>query len=161
MTWCPTTSVESVKSGRSVLISMGALDCAAHTETPHAQSVSVRKSARRRGTLEIEPRFAHYLPSKDVAEDVLLDLLVREVDHLDARDHFLAQPLHAERAVEERVGIGRAREARIEHVLPERLTRVTHRQVAEIPAVVRAEPDVEAILRRPVEIVDRDPRGQV
>ena len=61
-------------------------------------------------------------------------------------------PAHAEAAVDERVGLGRAVVAVVEHVLPERAVGVADRQVAEEPAVVEVDADVEAVLRREVQL---------
>ena len=66
-------------------------------------------------------QLADHLALEDVAEHVRLDVLVEQVDHLDRRRQLVAQELHAEGAVDLRVGLGRAGEARIEHVLAERV----------------------------------------
>ena len=71
---------------------------------------------------------------------------------------LVAQELHAERAVDLRVGLGRAGEARVEHVLEERIVHVAHRQVAEEAALAEVEADVEAVGRRQVDLRDVEVR---
>src|SRR4029078_8832521 len=88
---------------------------------------------------EVQTDFTDNLPPQNVAEDMLLNLLVAEIRRLDAGDDLLAEPLYAARPVDHRVGVGDRGIAHVEHVLPIRLVGIAHREVAQISPVVGRE----------------------
>src|SRR3954467_2432710 len=100
------------------------------TKFPHLQTFS--HGARS----EIDAKLADDGAFEDVAEDVLLDLLVADVGRLDRRRQPVVQPFHTEPALDHRVGLGRAVERLVEDVLPERAVGVGDDEVAQIAALV-------------------------
>ena len=65
-------------------------------------------------------------------------------------------PAHAERGVDQRVGVGRAVIRIVQHVLPERIVGVADGEVAEEAAVGDVGADVEAVVRRQVQLAQRE-----
>ena len=125
-----------------------------HTCAPRAHTVS-STSVMSRESSEPESDFADHLPLQDVAEDVLLHFLVAEVGHLEAGDDA-ARRASARRTpplTSVKASVVPAKRS-VEHVLPVGLVGVADRQVAEEPRVAEVEAGVEAVLRRPVDVVD-------
>src|SRR3712207_6929816 len=51
-------------------------------------------------------QLSQYLPLQDVAEDVRLDVLVQQVDHLDRGHQPVPAPAHTEGAIHLRIRVG-------------------------------------------------------
>src|SRR3954452_7005242 len=103
---------------------------AGHYGSPRSRDSMAAGAASRRASVR-EPHLADDRALDDVAEHVLLDVLVQQVRHLHHRRHAAGHPLHAEAAVDHRVGIAVAVVRAGEDVAPERLVRVLHRAAAE------------------------------
>src|SRR5688572_31844251 len=68
---------------------------------------------------EVHAQLGHHLAFEDVAERVLLHVVIPQVDDLEGRREAVG-PLVPHAAVDQCVGLGRAGVTRVEHVLPER-----------------------------------------
>src|SRR6478752_735896 len=95
--------------------------------------------------LKRHPDLADHLPLQDVAEDMRLDVLIQQVDHLDGRRQLFAHELEAERAIDLGICLGRTRITSVQHILVVRRVDVSDRRVAKVTALAEVEADIKAI----------------
>ena len=112
-----------------------------------------RHSGRCRATrlLKRHPDLANHLSLQDVAEDMRLDVLVQQVDHLDGRRQLFAHEPEAERAIDLGICLGRTRITSVQHILAGRRVNVSDRRVAKVMALAEVEANIEAIRWRQVD----------